>query len=440
MLPTAQPCKRPVRLAIRYLLLALLISVSGAAFGQSLAGLGALNGIVHDSSGAVIPGAEVQVVNTSLGIDRKIKATDAGIFAAPSLPPADGYTVIVTVKGFSTAKIQGITVHVGEEVTIPVNLSVSSTESVTVSENTQPIIDLTKTEISALVNQAEIANLPINGRRADQFALLTPGVVPDSTSGELSFHGIPGGNEFLQDGVDVTEQWSIQNAGGSVLLSNISMDAVQEFRTEIMGYSAEFGRSAGGVVNPLTKSGTNQFHGTAFWFFRNRTLNAIDLFSKLNVNGVSTAYNPPEYRHEFGGAVGGPIIKNKLFFFSSYEGAIRNFPLVSSFQSEATYVNPTTGQLLPGICNATVTQCAAVQSFINRLSIPSTISRSFHQNSGFAKFDYRSSDKNTFTGNFNLVNYSAIHDGTSLAATTDGTGSLGRELQHQHPRPQRTLL
>jgi len=407
-------------------MLAMILFTSAQAYAQSLAGLGALTGTVHDSSGAVVANAKVDVVNTSLGIDRKLVATTAGIFFAPSLPPATGYSVVVIAPGFNTSKTENITVHVGEEVTIPVSLAVAGAQqTVTVSESNAPILDSSKTEVSALINQEQLANLPINGRRADQFALLSPGVVPDATSGEVSFHGVPSGNLFLLDGVDITQQWFIQNAGGEALLSNISMDAVQEFRAELLVYSAEFGRGSGGVVNTLTKSGTNQLHGTGFWYFRNRTLNAIDLFSKLLVNGVSTPYNPPEYRHTFGGTVGGPIIKDKLFFFSSYEGTIRNFPLVSSMFSEGAYLNTTTGQLLPGICNATAAQCAAVQTFINRLSIPSVVSRNLHQNAAFARFDYRPSDKSAYSANFDLVNYSALHDGTSLAATTDGTGAAG---------------
>ncbi|MGA7343767.1 MAG: TonB-dependent receptor [Terracidiphilus sp.] len=393
---------------------------------QSLAGLGAITGTVHDPSGAAISNASVEILNHSLGIDRKLTSTDAGLFVAPSLPPASGYSVTVSAPGFNSAQTQGIVVHVGEEVSIPVQLTVANQNvTVTVSESSAPMIDLAKTEVSALINEQQLENLPINGRRADQFALLSPGVVPDATSGEVSFHGVPSGNLFLLDGVDITQQWFIQNAGGEALLSNISMDAVQEFRTELLGYSAEFGRGAGGVVNILTKSGTNQLHGTAFWYYRNRTLNATDLYSKRLVNGVSTPYNPPEYRHQFGGTAGGPIMKDKLFYFGSYEGAIRNFPLVSSMFSEGAYLNTTTGQLLPGICNATAAQCAAVQTYVNRLSIPSVISRYLHQNAAFARFDYRPSEKSSYSANFDLVNYFATHDGTTLAATTDGTGASG---------------
>jgi hypothetical protein len=401
------------------LLILFFLGSAGMASAQSLAGLGALSGTVHDPSGAVVPNADVEIVNKSLGIDRKLKSTDAGLFFAPSLPPDPGYSVIVTVPGFGVAKTDGIVVHVGEQVAVPVQLgSASTTQTVSVSENTQPILDLAKTEVSALVNQEQITNLPINGRRVDQFALLTPGVVQDGTSGELSFHGVPSGNEFLQDGIDITQQWSVSNAGGGgSALSNISMDAIQEFRTEIFGYSAEFGRGSGGVVNSLTKSGSNEFHGNAFWFFRNRTLNATDPFSKLN----GQPYNAPEYRHQYGANVGGPILKDKLFFFGAYEGTTRNFPLVSSIINSS--ILDGNGQLLPGQCTAAAIQCAAVQKYIN--SFFRTVNRNLHQNDGFLRLDYRPNEKSTYTANFNLMNYFATHDGVSAVAPTDGSGASG---------------
>ncbi len=396
------------------------------ASGQSLAGLGALNGVVRDPSGAVVPGADVELVNKNLGVDRHLKSTSDGLYLFPSLNPANGYVIIVTAPGFGTAKTLPLSVHVGEQLAVPMTLSVSSSESVTVSDATAPVVDTAKTENSALINQEQITNLPINGRRVDQFALLSPGVVQDGTSGEISFHGIPSGNAFLQDGVDVTNQWFVQNAGGSAVLSNISQDAVQEFRTEISGYSAEFGRGAGGVVNTITKSGTNMFHGGAFWFFRNRTLNATDLFSKRTVNGVSTAFNPPEYRHQYGGTVGGPIIKDKLFFFASYEGTKRNFPIQSTILSST--VLDANGQLITGAAQgcdttvATAAQCAAVQTYLNRFH-NATVPRSLQQNGGFGRFDWRQSEKSTWTFTGNVLNYSGNHVGVSSAAVTDGSGT-----------------
>ena len=416
------------------LLLASLLSASVHTSAQSLAGLGALSGTAYDPSGAVVPNASVEVINANLGIDRKITATGAGIFVAPSLTPDPGYSVVVTAPGFAKATVTGIEVHVGEQVSVPVKMVLSSASStVTIAADTEPIVDTTKTELSTLVDQAQILNLPINGRRVDQFVLLTPGVSRDGTNGDVTFHGIPNGNLFLQDGVDITTQWFVANAGGGsssiAMLSNISMDAVQEFRTEAMGYSAEFGRGAGGVVNTLTKSGTDQFHGTGFWYFRNRTLNAIDLFSKLN--GVP--FNAPEYRHEFGGTVGGPIIKDKLFFFSSYEGTIRNYPIISSIVNSS--ILSSSGQLLAGQCAvppAQAAQCAAVQTDINRFF--RSVNRSLDQNGAFAKFDYRPSEKSTYTIGMNLVNYSTVHGGVTSIAPTDGSAVGTNYNQATHVR------
>ena len=397
---------------------AVLLAATIGAAGQSLAGLGALNGNVHDASGASVSGASVQVVNKALGIARKLTTTSDGLFLAPSLPPADGYVVTVSMPGFAESRTEKITVHVGEQLALPVTLAAGASDTVSVSESNVPIVDTAKTEISSLIAREEIIHLPINGRRADQFALLAPGVVADGTSGEVSFHGVPSGNAFLLDGLDITQQWFVQNAGGTAVLSNISMDAIQEFRTETLGYSAEFGRGAGGVVNFLTASGTNSFHGSAFWFFRNRTLNAIDLFSKLN----GQAYNAPEYRHQFGGNVGGPLIRDKLFFFGAYEGTLRNFPLVSSLIN-TSILDSTTHQFVPGACNAAAVQCANAQAFLNRFF--RGVNRSLDQHNGFVKLDYRPSSKSSYTADFNLLNYFATHGGVNGVAPTDGSGASG---------------
>jgi len=380
-----------------------------------------LNGSVHDSSGAVVANADVDVSNPSLGINRKLKTNEDGLFFAPSLTPAEGYTVTVTMAGFAGSKTANVAVHVGEQVTIPVVLAVGSVTQQVEVTTSQPAVDITKTEISTLISHNQIQNLPINGRRVDQFSLLSPGVVPDSTSGELSFHGIPSGNQFLQDGVDITQQWSIQNAGGPAVVSNISQDAVQEFRTEILGYSAEFGRGSGGVLNTLTKSGTNAFHGTLFEFFRNQSFNATDRFSKLN----GQPYNAPELRNQFGGTIGGPIMQNKLFVFGSYEGTKRNYPLVDSILNPAI-LDSTTHQLLPSVCvsapapTPSAAQCAAVQKYLDRFF--TTVDRHANQNAFFTKLDWRPNGKATYTLNFNLVNYFAFHGLSTDVANTFGGG------------------
>ena len=185
-------------------------------------------------------------------------------------------------------------------------------------EAVAPIVDSTKTDVSQVVGSEQILELPINGRRVDSFALISPAVVPDGTFGLVSFRGIAGGNNFLTDGNDTTEQYYNENAGRTRITSQISQDAVQEFQVVSNNYSAEFGHATGGVVNTVTRSGRNDFHGTGYWFFRNQDFNAKDTFATIN---------PLETRHQFGVSVGGKIIKDKLFYFFNYDGTRRDFPL-----------------------------------------------------------------------------------------------------------------
>src|SRR5882724_6718294 len=301
--------------AATLLLLGMLLGAA-PAHGQSLAGLAALSGTVRDSTGALIMDAAVTIANHNLGIDRKITTNSEGYFLVSSLPPAMGYEVTVTKAGFTGFSAKNVQLMVGQNITIPVQLSVAQqAESVTVNAEV-PLIEESKSGVSTAVENTQIQNLPINGRRVDQFALLTPGAVTDGSGGAVSFRGIPGGNAFLQDGNDVTQQWGIDIAGGSNVPSSISQDAVLEFQVQTSGYSAEFGRAVGGVINTVTKSGSNQFHGTAYWFFRNRTLDATDPYAR---------YNPPESRHQAGASLGGPIVKDKLFFFANGEVMRRDF-------------------------------------------------------------------------------------------------------------------
>jgi outer membrane receptor for ferrienterochelin and colicin len=288
----------------------LCLAVAAPAFAQSLAGLGAINGTVRDASGAVIPGAAVVVSNPSLGIRRNLETNEAGLFAAPSLPPATGYQVSVTRQGFAPWDAKEIQVLVGQNVALNIVLDVQAqVQEITVTDST-PVVDQLKTGVSAVVEDRDIMNLPINGRRVDSFVLLTPGVTEDGTFGLVTFRGIPGGNAFLTDGNDTTQGYYNENAGRTRISSNMSQDAVQEFQVQSSGFAAEFGRAVGGVVNTVTKSGTNDVHGTGFWFFRNQDFNARDRYA---------TFNPPERRNQAGGSIGGPIQRDKLFYFFNGE-------------------------------------------------------------------------------------------------------------------------
>jgi hypothetical protein len=218
--------------AATLLLLGMLLGAA-PAHGQSLAGLAALSGTVRDSTGALIMDAAVTISNHNLGIDRKITTNSEGYFIASSLPPASGYEVTVTKTGFTGYSAKNVQLMVGQNITIPVQLSVAQqAESVTVNAEV-PLIEESKSGVSTAVENTQIQNLPINGRRVDQFALLTPGAVTDGSGGAVSFRGVPGGNAFLQDGNDVTQQWGIDIAGGSNVPSSISQDAVLEFQVQL---------------------------------------------------------------------------------------------------------------------------------------------------------------------------------------------------------------
>ena len=273
-----------------------LVFVAGA-YAQATAGLGSVSGTVRDATGAVIPGATVVVANEGKGIKRTMNSTDAGVFAAPALVPSSGYSITVTKQGFATYEVKDFEILVGQNVDFKVGLQVgAATTKVDVSAEA-PMVEDTKTGVTATVGEDQIDNLPINGRRVDSFVLLTPAVTNDGEFGLVSFRGIAAGNAFLTDGNDTTNSFYNENAGRTRIGSQLSQDAVQEFQVLSNGFSAEFGRAMGGVINTVTKSGGNDVHGTGYWFFRNRTLEAADRYS----NGIKA----PEWRHTAGGSIGG---------------------------------------------------------------------------------------------------------------------------------------
>lgn len=373
------------------LLTALVCLVTAAGLRAQTAGMASITGIVQDASGAVVPGAKVVIANESKGITRNLETNTEGIFTAPSLVPSPGYTVTVNATGFAPYERKEMVLLVGQQLNLNVTLSVAAAaQSVEVTVGA-PLVETTKTGVSQVVNTTQIDNLPINGRRVDTFVLLTPGVTNDGSFGLISFRGVAGGNTFLTDGNDTTNQFYNENAGRTRITSQISQDAVQEFQVLSNGYSAEFGRAIGGVVNTVTRSGTNDVHGTAYWFFRNRSLNARDRYATIN---------PPESRHQFGASVGGPIKKDKVFYFANFELTRRDFPGLNRVISSA-FTN-TLGEFnAPCAAPATAEQCAAARDFImrgNNVLIPRTADSNLY----FAKIDYQVSDRHSlsFSGNY----------------------------------------
>ncbi|MBE0660587.1 MAG: TonB-dependent receptor [Bryobacteraceae bacterium] len=376
-----------------YLLLALAVCTVVPAAAQSLAGLGAINGVVRDASGAVVPAAKVVVSNAQNGIRRNLETNESGLFAAPSLAPGEGYEVSVLKEGFAAYTAKEIAIQVGQNVTLNVNLDVKAqTQEVTVTTSA-PIVDESKTGVSQVVGSREIQNLPINGRRVDSFVLLTPGVVSDGTFGLVSFRGIAGGNAYLTDGNDTTNQFYNENAGRTRISTQISQDAVQEFQVLTNGYSAEFGRASGGVINTVTRSGGNDVHGTAYWFFRNRSLNARDRYATLN---------PPESRHQLGASIGGPIKTDKLFYFFNGEMTRRNFPAQNRIISSA--LTDGAGNFNASCGAATAAQCDAARSYIFRNN-NKLIERTADSELLFGKLDWRPNETHSLSASFNYLRW-----------------------------------
>src|ERR1017187_2518370 len=198
------------------------VVLAASAFAQATAGFGNVSGTVLDSSNAPIPGAKVIVTNTSLGLTRDLTTTDAGIFVAPALTPATGYKVSVTKQGFAPYATTDFEVQVGETVNLRIPLNVGAVSTTVEVVGTTPVVDDVKTEVSQVVGNDMINNLPINGRRVDGFVQITPAVTKDADFGLVTFRGIAGGNAFLIDGVDTTNQYYNENAGRTPVGAQIS--------------------------------------------------------------------------------------------------------------------------------------------------------------------------------------------------------------------------
>ena len=269
-----------------------------SAWGQATAGYGGISGTVTDPSGAPIGGAKVIVANPSLGVTRELVTTGAGFFSAQALVPEKGYKVTAEKQGFASYTADGLTLEVGQVLNLKVGLTVGSmAEKITIVD-AAPVVDDVKTETSSLVGSELINDLPINGRRVDSFVLLTPAVTKDADFGLVTFRGMAGGNSFLIDGNDTTNQYYNENAGRTRLGSQISQDAVQEFQVLTSTYSAEFGTR-------LRRRGQHHHQER----HQRRSRHASSGSSAIARWMRATAYaaiNPPEVRHRSAAPSAGP--------------------------------------------------------------------------------------------------------------------------------------
>jgi hypothetical protein len=290
--------------------------IAAAAWAQSQVGGASLNGTVTDASGAAVPNAKVSVASPATGLTRSTQTSDAGLYVFSGLPVGQ-YDVAVDAQGFKAVKRTGLQLEVGAAATLDIRLEVGAAQETVSVTADAPVIETTRTSAASNVTEKAVANLPVNGRNFIDFTLLTPGVVRDVRGGDISFAGQRGtANTLLVDGADSNNLFFGQATGRTGFRPYaFSEDAVQQFQVNTVGYPAEIGRAGGGAINVVTRSGSNDFHGSAFEFYRDRALNANTF-----VNNRVGARKGNYHFNQFGGTVGGPVKKDKLFFFLSYDG------------------------------------------------------------------------------------------------------------------------
>ena len=302
----------------------------------------AIGGVVTNPAKEVVAGAAVAVKNVETNKEDTATTDDTGRFKVSNLQPGL-YAVTVNSTGFSPTTVENVTVEVGRETNLEMALSVGPVTGTVDVTAEAPVINTTQQDFSTNLNQTSINELPVNGRRWSNFAILTPAATPDGNFGLISFRGISGLlNNSTVDGGDNNQGFFSEERGRTRSAYSISQAAIREFQVNTSNFAAEYGRSAGGVINAITKSGTNEFHGSAFLYTRNNKWGARNPNTFLNqlVNGVSTrvAFKPEDVRYQFGGTIGGPIVKDKVFFFFSYDEQKRNFPGVAVFATPG-YLN-----------------------------------------------------------------------------------------------------
>ena len=326
-------------------------------FGQNAE----ISGLITDPSGRAVPGARIRAENSNTAATRAVSSNGQGEYSVPALLPGP-YNITVEANGFQSLHQNGIVVEVDQRARLDFSLTVGSTSETVEVSGSAPLLNASDASVSTLVGNRFVENLPLNGRSFSSLIDLTPGVVLAASSiyeqGQFSVNGQrPDANYFLVDGVSA----NLGNVGaGSTLyqggagqlpvtsafggMSNlVSLDALEEFRIQTSTFAPEYGRTPGAQVSVVTKSGTNTFHGTAFEYFRNDKLDANDWFAN-----ASRLARPELRQNDFGGVLGGPLVKNKLFFFGSYEGLrvrqphVANgvVPSLATIQSAPAVVQP----------------------------------------------------------------------------------------------------
>ncbi|MDQ3749730.1 MAG: TonB-dependent receptor [Acidobacteriota bacterium] len=386
------------------IVVALFLGLSVVAQSQSTTGL--IQGNVVDQNGAVIQGATVIVKNTETGFERTVTSNSDGFFSAPLLPLGK-YQVTVESSGFSRTTLENVNLNIGQTLSLRVELKAGGGETTVVDVTAEGEgVDTSRTELNTLINERAVENLPINRRDFSRFAQLTPGVsiVQGPDGDEITINGQKGiQNNFSIDGSDANNPFFGEQRGGQRPAFTVSLESVKEFQVVPVGASAEFGRSSGGFINVVTKSGTNEFTGAAFIFYRNQKL------SSQNPDAVAANLPTEDFRnYQFGANVGGPIKKDRAFFFVAYE---RNDGLSNK-----------PNQIDPRLANIFATRFNSVeQGTIERTNIADVL---------LGKVDFQVNQNNLLTVRHNYSRASQVNG--TFDVPTWGISANGRETDNSN--------
>ena len=387
------------------LVLGLWLSIAIASFAQ---GDATIQGTVSDTSGGAIPGAAIRIKNLETGVERKLVTDDAGRYDAAGLPVGH-YELRAERTGFRSEVKTGVSVVVGQRDTVELVLQVGDVRQTVQVEAAPTVVAVTTEDVSGLVGERQVKELPLNGRSYDQLISLNPGVVnyTSQRAGGIGTSNSVVGNMFaasgrrpqenlyLLNGVEFTSASEINNTPGGVSGQLLGVDAVREFSVVKDTYGAEYGKRPGAQVNIVTASGTNQFHGNAYEFLRNSALDARNFFDHGNI--------PAFRRNVFGGSLGGPIRKDRTFFFGNYEGfrqslGLSDLTLVPDAASRASAVASIQPLLSlwpvangPELLTSAGAPSAIAEAFSNPL-------QRIREDFGTARLDQTFTDKDSFTG------------------------------------------
>jgi len=313
-------------------LLLLFVAPTYLLHAQTIVTSGAVRGILTDSTGALVAGARVELLRESTATSAVLLSNHDGVFLFPSVAVGN-YQLKITAPGFRTAKAKAVTVQVGQTAAVNVQLQPGSVEQTMEVFATTPVLRTSDSSAGTIIDRTLISDLPLNGRRYTDFSLLTANATEDGQTGLVSFGGEQGGedtgyangngaNFFTLDGANATSNYFGNARGGERVPYVFGQNAIQEFQVVVSPYSAAYGAGATGFVNTVTKSGTDQYHGNAFYYNRNSGTGAN---SAINLqNGIP---RPVDVLQQFGGSVGGPILHKKLWFFADYEQQLQKNPI-----------------------------------------------------------------------------------------------------------------